>query len=105
MPENNSKSTNKSPRRNPNKNPNIKNNPRSKKTNTFDPNHVPRRVIIDALKIAFAYIPEAEDITQEMFDDDYKLVKEEQSIVEKTLVSLGVNIDELYKEMGTKTAI
>lgn len=56
--------------------------------------------LLDALKIAYCYMPESNELTAEQFGENIEKVKEEVEAVRAVLVAEGVDPDKIYNELN-----
>ena len=55
--------------------------------------------VLQALKIAFSYMPNAIDVTSYEYGDRYQQVLEHINAVKETLLEHGIDPDEVYGEI------
>jgi len=60
--------------------------------------------LLEALKIAFCYMPEAVFLTEKEYAENLPKIKEEVNIVRDALKSNGIDPDKLYEKLNPKTS-
>lgn len=59
--------------------------------------------IVEALKMAFCYMPNFDEITEELYRENTVEIKKEREFVSQVLSELGLEPESLYDEMHPRT--